>query len=130
MTSELAPAENLPAAPPAAEIVVALHPPRLPAGFAAAGWPDLLATFGLGLLAAAALAALLGPALRPRLRPRSLREELDRLRGLPPGDRLVAQLRLARARGVVLPPELRAALYGATPPDPDRLDRIIGGGGA
>lgn len=112
------------------EIVAALNPPRLPAAFAGAGWADLLAAFGLGLLLAAALAALLGPVLRPRPTRPGVADRLAALRALPPEARLLGQLRLAAERGVALPADVRARLYGPTPPDPDRLDALIGGDGA
>ena len=78
------------------EIVAELHPPRLPADFIATGWADLLAAFGLGLLLAALAAALIGPMLRPRPRRESVAARLARLGALPPDERLLGQLRLAR----------------------------------
>jgi len=106
-------------------IVADLHPPRLPADFIATGWPDLLAAFGLGLLLAAVVAALLVPLLRPRRRRESVVARLARLGELPPDERLLGQLRLAAATGTSLPDDLRAALYGRTPPDPAALDALI-----
>ena len=107
------------------DIVAALHPPRLPAAFIGTGWQDLLAAFGLGLLLATLAFALLAPLLRPRVRRASLATRIVRLEALPPGDRLVGQLVLLRERGTPLPDDLRAALYGPTPPDPARLDDLI-----
>lgn len=120
------------------EIVAVLHPPRLPGDFAAAGWADLLAAFGLGLLLAAGIAALLGPALRPRPARPTAAAEIARLRALPSQDRLLGLLRLAASRGVALPADLRAQIYGPTPPDPRRIEALLrgegmgggGGGGA
>jgi hypothetical protein len=109
------------------EIVADLHPPRLPAQFIDTGWADLLAAFGLGLLLAALAAALIGPMLRPRRRRESVAARLARLRTLPPDDRLLGQLRLITETGARLPPELRAALYRRTPPDPAALDALIRG---
>lgn len=109
------------------DILAELHPPRLPADFTVPGWPDLLAAFGLGLLLAALIAALLGPVLRPRPRKASLAHDLARLRALPPDARLLGQLRLMAARGAALPEDLRAQIYGPTPPDPDRLDALLTG---
>jgi hypothetical protein len=106
-------------------IVADLHPPRLPADFIATGWQDLLAAFGLGLLFAALAFALLRPLLQPRPRGESVRARLARLSALPPEDRLLGQLRLAADTGTPLPEDLRAALYGRTPPDPERLDALI-----
>jgi hypothetical protein len=106
-------------------VVQNLHPPRLPADFVATGWPDLLAAFGLGLFLAAVAALLLAPLLRPRPRRESLAARLARLGTLPPDERLLGQLRLLDATGISLPDDLRAALYGRTPPDPEALDALI-----
>ena len=102
-----------------------LHPPRLPAEAVATGWPDLLAAFGLGLLLAALAALLLAPLLRTRPRRESLRARLARAGTLPPAARLLAQLRLLEETGTPLPPDVRAALYTAAPPDPAALDVLI-----
>lgn len=109
------------------DVVADLHPPRLPAAFIDTGWQDLLAAFGLGLVLAALAFALLAPLLKPRPRRESVATRLDRLAALPPGDRLVGQLRLAAETGTALPGDVRAALYGPTPPDPARLDALIRG---
>lgn len=108
-------------------IVADLHPPRLPAAFIATGWQDLLAAFGLGLLVAALAFALLRPLLKARPRREGVAARLDRLKRLPPDERLLGQLRLARTAGVPLPDDVRGALYGRTPPDPERLDALIRG---
>jgi hypothetical protein len=108
-------------------IVAELHPPRLPAAFIATGWPDLLAAFGLGLLLAALAFALLRPLLRSRPRRASTAARLAALADLPLDDRLLGQLRLLAEKQSPLPDDLRAALYGRTPPDPDRLDALIRG---
>lgn len=110
-------------------VVADLHPPRLPAEFIATGWPDLLAALGLGLLAAALATALLAPLLRPRPRRERPAETLARLRALPADERLLGQLRLLRAAGTALPPDLEARLYAGPPPDPDRLDELVRSGG-
>jgi hypothetical protein len=109
------------------DIVAELHPPRLPAEFTSPGWPDLLAAFGLGLLLAALVVALVAPILRPRPRRETPAMALARLRDLPPAQRQLGQLRLLAAAGTPLPDDLRAALYGPTPPDPERLDALIRG---
>lgn len=106
-------------------IVAELHPPRLPATFIATGWPDLVAALGLGLLAAALAMALLSPLLRPRPRAERPAEAIARLRALPADARLLGQLRLLRAAGTSLPPDLEAQLYAGPPPDPERLDALI-----
>ncbi len=107
------------------ETLADLHPPRLPADFIATGWADLLAAFGLGLLLAALAAALIRPMLRPRRRRESVAARLARLGSLPPEERLLGQLRLVEETGAALPPEIRAALYRRTPPDPAALDDLI-----
>ncbi len=106
-------------------IVTELHPPRLPAQVVATHWTDLLAAFGLGLLLAALAAALIAPLLKPRPRRESVARRLERARALPPDDRLLAQLRLLAETGAPLPPDLRARLYTAAPPDPAALDDLI-----
>jgi hypothetical protein len=111
----------------APSIVAELHPPRLPAEFIATGWQDVLAAFGLGLLLAALVLAVLGPLLRPRPRRESHAARLARLEALPPSERLLGQLALLRERGTPLPDDLRAALYGPTPLDPGRLDALVRG---
>jgi hypothetical protein len=107
------------------EIVADLNPPRLPAEFIATGSPDLVAAFGVGLLLAALAAVLIGPLLKPRPRRQSLAARLAELRSLPPEDRQLGQLRLLRATGRPLPDEMRAALYGWTPPDPAALEGLV-----
>lgn len=108
-----------------AALIAQLHPPRLPAEATALAPGDLLAAFGLGLLLAALLAALAGPLLARRPHRETTPERLRHLAGLPPGDRLVEQLRLLADQGTRLPDDVRAALYGRTPPDPARLDALI-----
>jgi hypothetical protein len=107
-------------------IVAELHPPRLPAAFTDTGWQDLLAAFGLGLLLAALAFALFRPLLSPRPRRETLAARLGRLEALPPSDRLLGQLALLREQRVTLPDDLRAALYTPEPPDPARLDDLLG----
>jgi hypothetical protein len=107
------------------EIVADLHPPRLPADFIAPGWPDVLAAFGLGLLLAALAAAIAAPLLRPRPRRESVAARLAVAAALPPDARQIAQLRLIAETGAALPPELSAALYTRTPPEPEALDAVI-----
>ncbi|MFO1141020.1 MAG: hypothetical protein U1E59_01305 [Amaricoccus sp.] len=106
-------------------IVAELHPPRLPADFVATGPADLLAAFALGLLAAALLALAVAPVLRPRPRRDTLEARLARAAALPPDERRLVQLRLLAEAGKPLPPDLRAALYGRTPPDPAVLDALL-----
>ena len=98
-----------------AEVARQLHPPRLPESFV--GWTpaDALLAFGLGLLLAGVLLALLGPALRPRPRRIGLREEIRRALALPPGEAMQALAALARRRGLSLTPAEEAAVYAHDP---------------
>jgi hypothetical protein len=109
----------------APHIVADLHPPRLPAGFIETGWQDLVAAFGIGLLLAAVAVAVIAPLLKPRPRRVPVAARLARLAALPPDARLLGQLALLRERGAALPDDVRAALYGRTPPDPERLDELV-----
>ncbi len=90
-----------------------LHPPRLPEAFAALQWPELLAAFGLGILAALLIFELARPwlGLRRRL---EIEERLTALRARPPEARILGLLALLRSLGAAPPEALRAALY-----DPD-----------
>ncbi|WP_225029485.1 hypothetical protein [Xinfangfangia pollutisoli] len=108
-----------------ADLIAALHAPRLPEGFTALGWDDLLAAAGLGLVLAALVLALLGPILRPR--PRRLRpaERIAATAALPPADRLLALARLLQDLGGQLPDDQRAALYAGLPGDPARIEALI-----
>lgn len=100
------------------ELIASLAPSRLPAGLMVAGWRELLAVFGIGLLLGLALAMLLSPLLVRRV---SRRARIRATRGLPPQERLLA---IARILGG-LPASLRAAAYGAAPPpDEAALERI------
>ena len=108
-------------------IVAELHPPRLPADFVATGWPDLLAAFGLGLLARRARSPSSSrPLLRPRPRRESVAARLARAAALPPDERLLAQLRLLAETGTPAPARPpRRALHRRTPPDPAALDALL-----
>ncbi len=90
-----------------------LHPPRLPEAFAALQWPELLAAFGLGILAALLIFELARPwlGLRRRL---GIEERLTALRARPPEARILGLLALLRSLGVAPPEDLRAALYAPT----------------
>jgi len=105
------------------DVVRDLHPPRLPEPFAALGWPELLAAFGLGLLLALGIHAVIRPVLtrRPLV---ALEPNLARLRALPPQERLLAQVRLLTRLGGTIPPEIRPLLYVPDPGDP-RLEPLI-----
>lgn len=109
------------------DLVAALHPPRLPEEFAALGWDDLLAAFGIGMLVAALILLLIGPLLvrRPRL-PR-LAARIAALEALSPHEHLLALARLQAERGGAVPPELRAGLYAREPADPAALAAAIMG---
>lgn len=113
--------------PEIADLVAQLHPPRLPAEATALAPGDLLAAFGLGLLLAALLVALAGPLLARRPAPETVADSLRRLARLPPDERLLGQLRLLADGGAPLPADVRDALYGRTPPPPERLDALIAG---
>lgn len=105
------------------DVVRDLHPPRLPEAFAALGWPELLAAFGLGLLLALGIHAVLRPVLTRRART-ALEPHLARLRALPPQERLLAQARLLTRLGGTVPAEIRPLLYAPDPGDP-RLEPLI-----
>ncbi len=98
------------------DVVRDLHPPRLPEAFAALGWPEVLSAFGLGLLLALAIHAVIRPVLTRR--PRAVLEpQLARLRTLPPQERLLAQARLLTRLGGTVPAEIKPLLYARTPPE-------------
>lgn len=100
-----------------------LHPPRLPEDFAALVWPEVLAGFGLGLLLALVIFAIVRPVLTRRPAPK-IGPHLLRLRALPPEECLLAQARLLSSLGGALPAELHAALYAPTPPSAEVTARI------
>lgn len=97
------------------DVVAALHPPRLPEAFTAAGPADYLLAFGLGLALAALVVWLFAPALRRRPRPLPLRKALSEASALPSGEAMLRLAALAEARGVTLKPEETAALYARDP---------------
>ncbi|MEZ5797747.1 MAG: hypothetical protein R3D63_09925 [Paracoccaceae bacterium] len=107
------------------ELVAQLHGPRLPEGYAAMGWDDVLAAVGLGLVLAAAVLAVLGPVLRPRARPARRGAQIAEAARLPPQDRLLALARLLHDLGGTLPEDQRAALYAGLPGDPARVEALI-----
>lgn len=114
-----------------ADLALRLHPPRLPEAFAALGWDDALAAFGIGLLLAALILTLAGPALRRRESPPSLARRFAEAAALPPEERLLALVRLLESRGGRLSEAERAALYAGAPLDPAALEaRIRAGRGA
>ncbi|WP_299844309.1 hypothetical protein [uncultured Paracoccus sp.] len=98
------------------ELLEALAPIRLPAAMRVLEGREMLALVGLGLLAAALIALLLGPLLTRRA---TTRQRLSATRDLPAGERLLA---IARITGR-LPPDLREAAYLATPPNADEIER-------
>ena len=99
-----------------AELLDALHPPRLPAGTAGLEPGALAVAFGLGLLLALAAFALVRPVLRARARTSGPAGHLVRLKALPPEAQPLATARLFAALGAALPEAVGAALYqpGAT----------------
>ena len=107
------------------DIVSNLHPPRLPEAFAAQGWDDLLAAFGLGLLLAALVLAIAMPALRRRPRPLRIRERIALAARLPGPERLLALAQLLAERGGELPEDQRQALYRGQAGDPARIEALI-----
>ena len=90
------------------ELIATLPAGRLPAEMMQLQAGDLLLLFGLGLMLAAALSALLAPFLERRPRRRAM---IRATRGLPPPERALA---IARILGH-LPAELRDAASGAGP---------------
>lgn len=107
------------------DLLASLHPPRLPESFAAAGWDDFLAAFGLGLLLAALVVALAMPALRRRPRRPRVAERIAAAAKLPAPERLLALSRLLAERGGALPADQRAALYRGEGGDPARIEALI-----
>lgn len=93
----------------------ALHPPRLPEDFAAAGWPEALAALAIGLLLGLAAHTLLRPVLQRKPRRPTLQSLLAPMQNLPPEDRLLAQLRLLHQLGGQVPEAQRPALYTGNP---------------
>lgn len=91
-----------------AELIAALPQGRLPPELTALHAADLLALFGLGLIASAFLSLLLMPFAARRPSKRSL---IRATRPLPPEERLLA---VARILGY-LPDSLRPAAYGVSP---------------
>lgn len=108
-------------------IVQDLHPPRLPLDYVQLGPTEVLAAFGLGLLAALALIVLLRPVLHRRRPPaEALEAALAEARALPAQDRLLAQAALLARHGGQVPEELRPALYAGAPvPDGQTLEPLI-----
>lgn len=105
--------------PTAAELAAQLHPPRLPADFAALTWQDCTAAFGAGLLAALLVYLALRPLLHRREDGRArIARELRAIGGLPTEERLFRQAAIRARLSGAPPPEAgwRAALYrpGAT----------------
>ncbi|WP_136682959.1 hypothetical protein [Falsirhodobacter xinxiangensis] len=89
-----------------------LHPPRLPADFAALHWPEVAAALALGALLALIVHAAIRPALVRRPKPR-LDDLLAAMDPLPPDSRLIEELRLLRRLGGTAPD----GLYAGPPPD-------------
>src|SRR5690606_12744710 len=101
------------------DLIKALHPPRLPEAYATLGALDLLAAFGIGLLLAALILTLIAPLLQRRPRNPSLSARIEKTRGLPPSERLLALARLLSARGGAIPDEMKPLLYRGSPPPSD-----------
>lgn len=106
-------------------IVAQLHPARLPESFTALGWPDLLAGFGIGLLAAALILTLIAPLLRRRPPRTRLPDRIAATRSLPPAERLLALAGLLTELGGHLPDDQRDALYAGAAGDPARVEALI-----
>lgn len=102
-----------------AEVVAALHGPRMPAGTAELNPWALVAAFGLGLLLALGLFALARPALRARRRAATPAQHLAALAALPEAARPLAAARIFADLGAPPPPAVAARLYA---PRPARLD--------
>jgi hypothetical protein len=94
-----------------AELLAALHDPRLPEGTAGLDAGALLAAFGLGLLIALGLFALARPALRVRARAAKPGELLARIAAMPEEARPLATARLFASLGAPMPPSLARSLY-------------------
>ncbi len=107
------------------DVVEALHPPRLPEAFAAMGWGDLLAAFGLGLLLAVLVLTLAAPLLQRRPPKPRLSARIAAAAALPPQDRLLALAQLLAERGGTLPEDLRAGLYAPGGADPAKIEALI-----
>ncbi len=106
------------------EVVLQLHPPRLPEAFATLGPADLATAFGAGLVLSALVLTVAAPLLRRRPARPALSARIAAARILPPEERLLALTQLLAERGVVLPGDQRRALYtGAA--DPARLEALI-----
>ncbi|TPE50233.1 hypothetical protein [Amaricoccus solimangrovi] len=110
-----------------AEVVAALHGPRLPEGTASLGPGALVAAFGLGLLIALALFALARPVLRARRRAPRPADLLARLAALPDTARPLAAARLFGHLGAPPPEAVAARLYRPTPAplDPRTLEPAL-----
>ncbi|WP_102957729.1 hypothetical protein [Mangrovicella endophytica] len=80
------------------ELLEQLRPARLPAGYEAFNWHDLLAAFALGIVVALLLRLLLQlVAGRPEAPQARIARELTALEQLPASERLVGQARIYRA---------------------------------
>ncbi|MTH77979.1 hypothetical protein [Paracoccus aestuariivivens] len=101
------------------ELIAALAPSRLPETMLMPGWGELLALFGIGLLAGSVLAAIVSPLMARRQSRRAL---IRATRGLPAQERL---LRIGRILGH-LPPALRRAAYDAAlAPNDAEIERAL-----
>lgn len=99
------------------EMMAALSPVRIPAGFGTLGMPEMAALVALGLIAGVLASVLILPMSRRGGRRFRVRD----LRPLPVPLRLLV---LSRYLGH-LPPALRGAAYGSEPPPTDRrIERI------
>lgn len=103
------------------DLAQSLHPPRLPEAFAQLGFEDILASFGLGLLAAALILTLAGPWLVPRPRRPSLSRRLNDLARLPAPEQMLALAQLLAEQGRPVPAAAQAALYQAGPISEEHL---------
>jgi hypothetical protein len=99
------------------DLIAALPPGRLPAELLELGPAELLALFGLGLVAAAVVAMAVQPFLE---RKPSLRARIRATRGLPAQERALA---VARILGH-LPPALHGTAYRNEPMADDAFERI------
>lgn len=107
------------------DLIRALHPPRLPETFAAPGYADFLAAFGLGLLLAALILTLAMPFLRRRTPAPGWRARLAEAELLPAPERNIALAGILRDRGQSLPPEIAGALYSRQGVAPEEIEALI-----
>lgn len=94
-----------------ADLIAALHPPRLPESFAALSMNDLLAAFGLGLLLAGLVLTVCAPLMQRRARRPGINERLRAIAPMLPQERAFELARLLQERGGTLSEDERQQLY-------------------